>query len=88
MFDEHLFAYEVKVEDNNNQVFVYHHVFPSFVSDNFGISLNACKYVVEVAFSFIYFVALHDLQIKILSIFTNVGNYVIIRCILSFKYIL
>lgn len=44
IFDEHTFSYEVKV-GNSNQIFVYHHMLPSFIPNNLSILPNGCKYV-------------------------------------------
>ncbi|CAI6367270.1 unnamed protein product [Macrosiphum euphorbiae] len=43
MFDEHIFSYEVKVE--NSYQFVYHHMLPSFIPNNINILPNGYKYV-------------------------------------------
>lgn len=44
MFDEHIYSYEVKIE-NDNKIFVYHHMLPSFIPNNLSILPNGCKYV-------------------------------------------
>jgi len=43
VFDEHIFSYEVKVE--NTYQFLYHHMLPSFIPNNINILPNGYKYV-------------------------------------------
>jgi len=43
LFDEHVYSYEVKVE--NSYQFVYHHMLPSFIPNNINILPDGYKYV-------------------------------------------
>jgi len=43
VFEEHIFSYEVKVE--NSHQFVYHHMLPSLIPNNINILPDGCKYV-------------------------------------------
>lgn len=40
---EHIFSYEIKVE--NSHQFVYHHMLPFYIPNNINILPDGCKYV-------------------------------------------